>query len=100
MRKTQPIDADHRRKFSPFSSKLPNNFTPSRRTGLNMPQSLGRSTRVSSNVYRNQWIKKSPISHGVYYPGPLQVNKPNNKIFSNKKAILNKISKNLPFRTS
>ena len=58
-----------------------------------MPQSLGRPNRVNTgHVYRNQWIKKSPISHGVFYPGPLQAGKANNnKIYSNKKAILKNI---------
>ena len=60
-----------------------------------MPQSLGRPNRVNTgNVYWNQWIKKSPISHGVFYPGPLQAGKANNnnnKIYSNKKAILKNI---------
>ena len=53
-----------------------------------------------SNVNKNQWVKKSPISHGVYYPGPLQAGKANNKISSNKKAIFNRISKNIALKGS
>lgn len=65
-----------------------------------MPQSLGRSSRVNTNVYRNQWLKKSPISHGVYYPKPMQVAKNTRKIISDQKAVLNKISKNLHLKAS
>lgn len=65
-----------------------------------MLQSLGRTSRVNANVYKNQWLKKSPISHGVYYPKPMQVAKNTRKIISDQRAVLKKISKNLHLKVS
>lgn len=65
-----------------------------------MPQSLGRSNRMNANIHKNQWIKKSPISHGVYYPKPMQVAKNTRKIISDQKAVINKVSKNLHLKVS